>query len=628
MNLLAWALRYQELGFSVIPLHTPNENGICSCDAGANCENAGKHPRVAWTHWQSERPSSERLRNWWERWPDANIGIVTGAISGIVVLDIDGEEGKRSIYENELELPWTPEAATGNGLHIYLAHPSREIRSFAGRFPGIDLRGDGGYVVAPPSLHASGKTYAWELLPVKSKFAPVPDWIFDSESLERNTETAQSLSKQETTNGAGTEPLTDGDYWLDWALDRVGPGRRNQTGFDLSLQLRDAGYTTSEATPIVLQYQRHVESLGDHLYTEREALASLHSAYKQPAREPALVATTNSNTVDPEEREHIAGALYAVSETLTTFTKDEYPSVRALDTDRKVFLALLERMRDRASLSVPFPSRDAAEAAGVGAGTAAKSLQRLRKAGWIQQIQSDVDDFVTAAAEYTLDGLFLAIATDMLRSEARYDETTSADRCFGTSHDDIASHAADDPFLWGSRLDLSRVTLRDDVLRNLTDEETELLQEQCIGPKVLAIVGTLDAENGLNIGELAACAGMSRQTASRKVHLMQALRLVHIRRDGRSKRIWLVSTWKQLLLWLQIRVSTFTRALRRVKQHCEERAARYRAAVGKTSDQERRDRLLRLRKYWLKRARETEKRIQMVIQEAQREIYGYTQAAA
>jgi hypothetical protein len=106
-----------------------------------------------------------KLRTWWMRWPEANVGIRTGAVSGLGVIDLDpGKGGATSFTALSRDLgplPPTREVETGSqGRHVYLQY--REgVTSRAGVRPGIDLRGDGGYVVAPPSVHPNGRAYAW-----------------------------------------------------------------------------------------------------------------------------------------------------------------------------------------------------------------------------------------------------------------------------------------------------------------------------------------------------------------------------------------------------------------------------------------------------------------------------------
>jgi len=143
-----------------------------------------KRPLVRWEEFQYRRPHAEEVHVWFSRWPDAGIGVVTGAVSGLVVLDIDPEHGGAASLERlqlqHFRLPTTVECRSGGGgRHIYFAHPGAFVRNMAGLAPGVDLRGDGGYVVAPPSLHASGLRYAWvgDRKPKPSDLAPLPGWV-------------------------------------------------------------------------------------------------------------------------------------------------------------------------------------------------------------------------------------------------------------------------------------------------------------------------------------------------------------------------------------------------------------------------------------------------------------------
>jgi hypothetical protein len=143
-----------------------------------------KRPLAPWEHLQHQRPSEQDIDEWFRRWPDANIGIVTGEISNLIVLDIDPKHGGDSTLQ-KLEqkfttFPATVEAVTGGeGRHLYFAHPCSLTRNRTGFAQGIDLRGDGGYIVAPPSIHPSGRPYTWaeKHSPEEISLAPLPRWI-------------------------------------------------------------------------------------------------------------------------------------------------------------------------------------------------------------------------------------------------------------------------------------------------------------------------------------------------------------------------------------------------------------------------------------------------------------------
>jgi len=161
------ALHYLDLGWSVIPIR-PNQ----------------KRPLIKWEVYQKQRPSKEQVEKWFDEHPDANVGVVTGSISGVVVLDVDpahgGDEALLELEKRHGPLPHTVESHTGGGgRHIYFRHPGGVIHNRVGLATGIDFRGDGGVIVAPPSVHPSGRRYRWEVSrgPDETPLAPMPAWL-------------------------------------------------------------------------------------------------------------------------------------------------------------------------------------------------------------------------------------------------------------------------------------------------------------------------------------------------------------------------------------------------------------------------------------------------------------------
>ena len=143
------ALAYAARGWSVIPVQ-PH----------------AKRPLVVWREFQERVASADEIRAWYQRWPQANVGIVTGAVSGLVVVDVDPAHGGRdsvaALEARHGPVPATVESVTGGGgRHLYFRHPGGAVHNRVGVELGIDVRGDGGYVVAPPSVHPSGQHYVW-----------------------------------------------------------------------------------------------------------------------------------------------------------------------------------------------------------------------------------------------------------------------------------------------------------------------------------------------------------------------------------------------------------------------------------------------------------------------------------
>lgn len=185
MSTLSDALAYARRGWLVVPLHNPKQ-GKCSCRK-AKCGSPGKHPRTEHGLKDGSKDGGQ-IEQWFSCWPDANLGILTGQESGLVVLDVDGEDGKSSfqlLTTTYGPLPKTLCVKTGRtgtdggrkGCHYYFRAPAGTIiRNSAGTLgKGLDVRGEGGYVVAPPSLHPSGLLYEW-LNPFQP-LADLPSWL-------------------------------------------------------------------------------------------------------------------------------------------------------------------------------------------------------------------------------------------------------------------------------------------------------------------------------------------------------------------------------------------------------------------------------------------------------------------
>lgn len=222
------ALGYLKHGWAVIP-------------AGERT----KRPIVPWQKFQHEMPTEQQVTKWWERWPKANLAVVTGDISGIVVVDIDPKyEGAESLADMETRhgvLPETVESLTGGGgRHIYFAHPGREVRNRVGLAPGIDMRGDGGCIIVPPSVHPSGKPYRWKPRhgPGQVSLAPLPIW------LERPRFGAD--------NPQG-HPLA---YWRALAHEGVKEGQRNSTIASFAGHLLWHGIDPDVAMELLLAWNR------------------------------------------------------------------------------------------------------------------------------------------------------------------------------------------------------------------------------------------------------------------------------------------------------------------------------------------------------------------------------------
>lgn len=162
-------------------MHTATA-GRCSC-GDPSCPAPGKHTHGPWKERMRDAAGIEQVRRWWRRWPDANVGVVTGVVSGLVVLDVDPRHGggdSLAVLEGiHGAVPHTVESLTGGGgQHYYFRHPGTVVpcRSVG---PGLDIKGDGGLVVSPPSEHVSGRVYDWEsgCAPSEVSLADLPSWL-------------------------------------------------------------------------------------------------------------------------------------------------------------------------------------------------------------------------------------------------------------------------------------------------------------------------------------------------------------------------------------------------------------------------------------------------------------------
>lgn len=146
-SLQAAALDYASRGWRVFPVKP-----------------RGKTPLVK-GGFKAATVAPSQIISWWTQWPDANVGVATGAVSGLIVLDVDSSDGfaelERILSGAKERLPRTLTVRTSRGFHFYYGLPAwpDPIRCSSGG--GLDVRGDGGYVLAPPSVHPDGSIYQW-----------------------------------------------------------------------------------------------------------------------------------------------------------------------------------------------------------------------------------------------------------------------------------------------------------------------------------------------------------------------------------------------------------------------------------------------------------------------------------
>ncbi|MFO0840855.1 MAG: bifunctional DNA primase/polymerase [Gemmataceae bacterium] len=199
----AAALALAARGYAVFPCYSMRGGG-CSC--GNECKSPGKHPKTSNGH-KAATTDQDKTQRRWQADPEANIGLATGSVSGVWVLDLDGPEGIEALAQLETQhgsLPVTVSARTGGGgRHISFRLPDDvEIKSRA-KIGGlsIDTRGEGGYVIVPPSNHRSGNPYEWENSPENTPLADAPQWLLDfvtSKSIKVRTDSSDDFFEQVT----------------------------------------------------------------------------------------------------------------------------------------------------------------------------------------------------------------------------------------------------------------------------------------------------------------------------------------------------------------------------------------------------------------------------------------------
>jgi len=230
------ALRLAQAGLKVIPLHTAVE-GRCDCNR-TPCPSAAKHPWLTdWVNGASDELNT--ILEWWKARPAANVGVACGQ-SGVVVIDVDPRHGGEDTIEAWVRehgpLPEGPRVVTGGGgMHFYFQHPGGRIQSRPVA-PGIDCKADGGQVVAPPSVHASGMPYRWVdgFGPERPKPA-LPDWLL---AICRRPDLTR------TADGTGMAPLPDiipehhrHDWLFKWACSMREKGASQEVLFQSLMAL-------------------------------------------------------------------------------------------------------------------------------------------------------------------------------------------------------------------------------------------------------------------------------------------------------------------------------------------------------------------------------------------------------
>ncbi|GBF04770.1 bifunctional DNA primase/polymerase [Deinococcus aerius] len=297
MNLLEQARRALEVGWNVIPVHPFKGPHTVMVETGHYTVNDEGRRVPAWRGFQQERVSPDLLREWFHpRRRVPGMAGVTGTVSRRVVIDLDGAAGWALLKAWGL----VPSALSGGGSpHLYFPHPGWKVRTLASGsfknppFPGLDVRGDGGMIVLPPSVLANGR---YQLL---SEALLDPACLPEAVALWTGL-TCPPPPELPELDPSKLRAGEDAPTLLREALNRAS-GARNNAGYWLARELKKAGYALEDARPVMMDYTDGVgqqDARGRHdPYTRRHALASLESAYRAPAR-PRL-AHRSGTVTDP-----------------------------------------------------------------------------------------------------------------------------------------------------------------------------------------------------------------------------------------------------------------------------------------------------------------------------------------
>jgi len=242
-------------------------------------EARGKRPIVPWLEYQSRLATEKEVEAWFDGRRTLNLGILTGALSNLVVLDVDARHGgSQSLALLELEhgtLPDTVEAQTGGGgRHAYFVHPGGLVHNRAGLAAGIDFRGDGGCVVAPPSVHPSGRRYQWVpgRSPQETELAALPAWL---------------LRFVHPSGSRAGHPLS---HWRQLAREGVDEGSRNSTLASLAGHLLRQGVDPKVALELLLAWNRvrcRPPLADDEVAQVVDSIAQLHEQKVRRSASPA-----------------------------------------------------------------------------------------------------------------------------------------------------------------------------------------------------------------------------------------------------------------------------------------------------------------------------------------------------
>ena len=301
--------KYISKGFSFFPLRKKS-----------------KKPLFDWAVYQTRRPTQEEVSDWRSKGLLNQVAIVCGAVSGIIVLDVDDPPTFEAwIKEHNYSMPPTPMVRTsGDKYHAYFKHPGGKIKNSVKKIPGADIKADGGYVVAPPSIHPNGAAYEWNEFCglTETDFADPLPWIQDF--CEREVTAQVTL--------AGEDLLPPEEDWVTEAWKGVPTTKRNDTAAKLAGFYLGRG----DPEPRVLETLRGWNLKNPEPLPDKEIQATVASIGRKEARNRIrtdTVAGKAGPATDLPWEEQRQAALQGLGERLGLPISD----IRVTKSDESVF---------------------------------------------------------------------------------------------------------------------------------------------------------------------------------------------------------------------------------------------------------------------------------------------------
>lgn len=260
--MMEFALKYAAEGFAVFP-----------------CRPRGKEPlgMLAPNGCLDATTDTETIRGWWTKCPDANIGLATGKKNGLVAVDLDGLPGITS--GATLGISSIITSLTGNGLQLFYADPEGKLKNSVKKLaPGVDIRGEGGYCVVPPSVHPNGKRYTWRSGSIsRNLLRPFPTSLLEEKYFASQVSTVLK---------------TKAPNWIDEAIAKLREGHVHNTLISVLGKFRTANFS-EEATYTLLK--PHALENGLPYEGLRDKIAEIWERY-QPGS--ILQSSSHSESID------------------------------------------------------------------------------------------------------------------------------------------------------------------------------------------------------------------------------------------------------------------------------------------------------------------------------------------